>query len=219
MFSPLKNFLLTISILGGAFLFCAQAVIGQTDTAFADTLQTEQVHSLRPIPSEPSDTHFVSKKDTDTTKYYKSPRIAAISSAIVPGLGQAYNGKYYKIPVIYGAGTIMYYYFDRYNYSYQRIKKARRELKETGAISDPELDNLDDSTLELYMNSYRKNRDYQLIFMGLLYVANIVDAMVDAHMYEFDVSDDLSMKIGPSFEPISTNMYAASAGLRLSFRF
>jgi hypothetical protein len=215
MFSPLKKVSLLISILAGAFLFCTQTVRGQTDT-----LQREQLRSLEPIPSEPSDTLIVSEKDTNLNKkYHKSPRIAAISSAIVPGLGQAYNGKYYKIPVIYGAGTIMYYYFDRYNYNYQRIKKARRELKDTGVISDPELENYDDATLELNMNSFRRNRDYQLIFMGLLYVANIVDAMVDAYMYEFDVSDDLSMKIGPSFEPISTDMYSASAGLKLSFRF
>ncbi len=222
-----KRIFFKISMFWGALLLCTPHITAQegpvsSDSTSADTLLEGARFRSAKLQEETqhSDTLVATEADTSSKKtHHKSPRIAALSSAILPGLGQAYNGKYYKIPVIYGAGTIMFYYFDRYNYNYQRLKKARKELKETGAVSDPELEGFDDASLELNMNNYRRNRDYQIIFLGLLYVANIVDAMVDAHMNEFDVSDDLSMKISPSFTPIPTDVYSASAGLKVSFRF
>lgn len=220
------QYFLIKSILLGALSLLFIPVFSQSDSVLnenylKDAVVTESKYRSINETDHPEDT-IISSEVTDTSKrktHFRSPRIAAISSTILPGLGQAYNGKYYKIPIIYGAGTIMYYYLDRYNYNYQRLKKARKELSETGVITDPELEDFDKASLETYMNNFRRNRDYQIIFLGLLYVANIVDAMVDAHMYEFDVSDDLTMKIGPSFSPLPTESYTASAGLRLSFRF
>jgi hypothetical protein len=220
------QYLFLKSILQGALLLFATPIISQADSSLKntptkDTIVTESKFRSYKKGDIPADTisGFEEADSSKKKKHTKSPKIAAISSSILPGLGQAYNRKYYKIPIIYGAGTIMYYYFDRYNYNYQRLKKARKELTETGAISDPELESFDKASLEENMNNFRRNRDYQIIFMGLLYVANIVDAMVDAHMYEFDVSEDLTMKISPSFTPLPAPTYTASAGLRLSFRF
>jgi hypothetical protein len=218
------QYILIKIILWFALLLLITPIYSQSDSVLNDGLQRDTVISESKYrsfneTSNPKDT-IIASEVTDTSKTpHKIPRVAAISSAILPGLGQAYNGKYYKIPIIYGAGTIMYYYLDRYNYNYQRLKKARKELTETGVISDPELENFDKASLDAHMNNFRRNRDYQIIFLGLLYVANIVDAMVDAHMYEFDVSEDLTMKIGPSFTPLPTESYTASAGLRLSLRF
>lgn len=226
MLGKFIQYILKKSILMGALLLFIAPVIAQTDTISVDTVAKDTIVPESKFRAHKNrheiaaDTLFALEADTSKGKeHYKSPRIAALSSTILPGLGQAYNGKYYKIPVIYGVGTIMFYYLDRYNYDYQRIKKARKELKETGSISDPQLQSFNDASLEAGMNNFRRNRDYQIIFMGLLYVANIVDAMVDAYMYQFDVSEDLTMKISPSFTPITTDTYTASAGLKLSFRF
>jgi len=197
----------------GACFILGSELRAQTDSVVSRESKTETIitDEYDTLISDSSFHIFHSQK--------RSPRIAAISSAIIPGLGQIYNGKIYKVPLIYGGAAIIYYYYDYYNYHYHRFNKARHELADGVPISDPDLQNFDDPFLELQMNSAYKYRTYQLLFLGLLYVANIVDAMVDAHMYEFDVSDDLSMKIGPSLMPLPTDTFVASAGLRINFRF
>ncbi len=214
-----KNTFKKLSILWGAFFVLGLSSFAQTDSTVSKInpegkgiLQIDQ-----PI-EKIDDTSTVKQKFDFSTK---NPRIATISSAIIPGLGQAYNGKYYKIPIIYGAGAIIYYFYDYNKYEWNRIKIARKELKETGAISDLQLAKFDDKTLNIYENNFRRDRDYNLLFLVLLYTANIVDAMVDSYMVEFDISNDLSMQVVPSImpNPSATSFNATSAGLKLSFRF
>ena len=115
----------------------------------------------------------------------RSPQRATILSAVLPGLGQAYNGKYWKIPIIYAAGYGLYYRYDYYDRLYGKAKSAYDE-----AVAGSEKDQLYNDKEE-----YRKKRDYSVIFMGILYLANIVDAMTDAYFLEYDMGDDLSLKL------------------------
>lgn len=146
-----------------------------------------------------------------------SPPRATILSAVLPGLGQAYNRKYWKIPIIYVAGGVLYSYFDFANRKYNNYKN----LYETELAKGDEADQWDLNTYSINRDRFSKFRGYSVIFMGLLYVANVVDAMVDAHFYMFDISDDLTLRIEPSIEP--NPYYLAydhfSYGFKLSVNF
>jgi hypothetical protein len=160
--------------------------------------------------------------DADTTKIIKteisqekvhSPHKATIYSAILPGLGQAYNKKYWKIPLVYiGFGTIGYF-IGWNNNNYQINKKAYRDLTD----GDPdtkyyetlpafEYYDLDSPTsaanfkdgLNKRQEYYRRNRDYLIIIMAGFYGLQIIDAGVDAHLFNFDMSDDLTLNWQPS---------------------
>lgn len=132
-----------------------------------------------------------------------SPGGAALRSTIVPGWGQAYNGKYYKVPLIYGIGAGLIYgisynhgYFDDLRDAYLLRQDEDAELldpyhPDTTVEGKPRY-NLDQ--LVSAREFYRRNRDLFAIGFAAFYVLNIVDAYVDAHLYEFDVSDDLTLR-------------------------
>lgn len=147
-----------------------------------------------------------------------SPAAATIFSTIIPGMGQVYNKKYWKVPIIYGGLSTMIFIVDWNNRGYQRFKKAVRLL---GDGNDETVDEFNGartlSELTMYENSYRRSRD--IAFVGLIgiYVLNIIDANVDANLYDWDVSDDLSLRIEPtiinnnsSFESASTPAFGLS---------
>ena len=158
----------------------------------------------------------------DTAKRVRqhNPRIATLSSAVFPGLGQAYNTKYWKVPIIWGGGLGLYYYFDFTNTRYHRYKLAYEQTQEGLTITDPDLVEFDERTLSLRKDEWRRNRDYAIIFMGLLYVANIVDAMVDAYMLDYDISKNLTLHWEPTVIPPAPNNFSASAvGVNVQLRF
>lgn len=135
------------------------------------------------------------------------PRTAAIRSAILPGLGQIYNRKYWKLPLVYGAlGTTALVF--RFNIKeYNRIRFAYNLLynKDTGRYKEvdddlqPYLTQNALGVLRQARNEYRKNVDYSVLVFLLFWALNVVDATVDAHLKGFDVSGDLGMKIKPDF--------------------
>ena len=134
-----------------------------------------------------------------------NPKIATLRSAILPGWGQAYNKKYWKIPIIYGAlGTTAGVFF--YNLkTYKLLRKAiiYRGDTSTYNLVDPQFRNLSTESIRTYRNAFRQNIDYSVLFFLLFWGLNIVDATVDAHLQAFDVSPDISMKIRPGLN--STN--------------
>jgi hypothetical protein len=155
-------------------------------------------------------------KDSLTKKH--SPRLAATFSAILPGLGQAYNKKYWKIPIIYiGIGSFAYLSLKNNEY-YNNFKKAYKELYETNPNGYYYLYNTTYtlSGLEAGKNYYRRYRDlYSILTVGV-YVLNIIDATVDAYLFDFDVSDNLSLNISP------TPLYADNKyynGIKICFYF
>lgn len=148
--------------------------------------------------------HIAAQKATKdtlsvTSASAHSPRIATIASAVVPGLGQAYNKKFWKIPIIYlGLGSLIYYY-NQNNEIYTRFRNAYRN-KETVAVTGGEIAGED---LLYYRNKYRRYRDLNIIGVAVIYVLNIVDANVDANLYDFDVSDNLSFRVEPCIQNFS----------------
>ncbi|MGC8866420.1 MAG: DUF5683 domain-containing protein [Bacteroidales bacterium] len=129
----------------------------------------------------------------------RSPRKATLLSMALPGLGQAYNGKYWKIPIIYaGLGTTGYMALS--NRSEYRKFKAAYQYKVFNLPGDPpnEYANLYTADqLRVQRDFYRRNMEFNYILAGLVYILNMVDAAVDAHLSAFDISDDLSLQLAP----------------------
>jgi hypothetical protein len=144
------------------------------------------------------------KVDSATRKKH-DPRKATLYSTFCPGLGQIYNRKYWKLPLVYAAvGIPAYTYF--YNKSwYQKCQYAISVIvtgttrPDSLAKVDPKLQTFvaakDDNSLRNYRNQYRKDEDYSVLFFLLLWGLQIVDATVDAHLAGFDVSNELSVHL------------------------
>ncbi len=141
------------------------------------------------------------------------PHKATLYSAILPGLGQVYNKKYWKVPIVYAAiGIPAYTYF--YNKSwYQKTSYALAVLVNGSYITSPDsLKKLDPRLLPFmwsggsnslinYRNEFRKDQDYSALIFLLFWGLNVLDATVDAHLKDFDVSDQLSLQIKPAVLP------------------
>ncbi|MEO6917385.1 MAG: DUF5683 domain-containing protein, partial [Chitinophagaceae bacterium] len=148
------------------------------------------------------------------------PRVAALRSAIIPGWGQVYNKKYWKVPIVYGAlgATAAVFAFNLSQYN--KVQFAYRALinndsaakKMVDANLKPFIDANASNDLRTYRNEYRKDIDYSVLVFLVFWGLNVVDATVDAHLKGFDVSDDLSLKIKPGYSPI-----ANTTGLSLVF--
>ncbi len=152
------------------------------------------------------------------------PARATIYSAMLPGLGQVYNGHYWKIPIIYG-GLVFTSYLYSYNSSqYQRFRDAYNALTDNNPNTTDEFNGrMSSSQLKSYRDNFRRQRDYAVVYTGLVYLLNIIDANVFAHLSDFDVSDDLTMKISPTllYENIyaSRPLQAPAVGMRLNITF
>ena len=147
-----------------------------------------------------------------------SPKKAAIMSAIIPGLGQIYNEKYWKVGVIYvGAGFLTYYFKRNVDSlrSYQAAYTAR--IDTSSATIDTKYTNLSNSSVLSNRNFHRRQRDIALLGFFGLYALQIIDANVDAHLREFEINKDLSMKITPSFSGLVSA--TPHVGLNIKFKF
>jgi hypothetical protein len=154
------------------------------------------------------------------------PRKAAIYSAICPGLGQIYNKKYWKVPIVYAAvGIPIYTFFDNRLW-YNRIRYALSVLSD--GPNDPDfaakLEQVNSrlqkwviegrtETLLNYRNDFRKNMDYSILFTLLFWGLNVVDATVDAHLKGFNVNDNLTMQVKPALLSNQT------VGVSIVFKF
>lgn len=130
-----------------------------------------------------------------------SPVTAGWMSAVLPGLGQGYNHKYWKIPIVYagfGATGFCVYYFNK-NYTKLRTEYRHRLNGETDRLLDEYAD-LGIDNIRLMKETQQKNMEISIIVMVLWYAVNIVDAVVDAHLFTFDISDDLSLRIQPDLQ-------------------
>lgn len=142
----------------------------------------------------------------DSTIIYKvhDPRKATKRSAILPGLGQAYNKQYWKLPLVYGVlsvPVVTYVYnndlYAKTKFAYEaRIMEANGDNTNVSKI-DPSLTNLSAGSLQSYRNIFRKNKDYSIMWFVIAWGINVVDASVSGHLKEFDVSNNLSLKMAP----------------------
>jgi hypothetical protein len=143
-----------------------------------------------------------------------SPAKAAFYSAVLPGLGQAFNKQYWKIPVIYaglGAGVTIYSWQHK-QYNRYRDAYKRRVL----GFTDDEFQTLTDATIIDAQRYHKKNRDLALLGTALFYILNIVEANVSAHLAQFNVSEDLTFN--PSFYQDEFS-YKPKVGLTLNYTF
>ena len=143
-----------------------------------------------------------------------TPAKAAFFSAVLPGLGQAYNKKYWKIPLVYGAlGTSIYFYVDN-NKKYHQYRDAYKSRLE-GCVTD-DLAFLDNNRLIAGQKFYQRNRDLSALVTIAFYALNIIDANVDAALIQFNVDENLSVR--PVLYPNDVT-FKTNVGLTLNYSF
>jgi Family of unknown function (DUF5683) len=235
IFDKLKDWKITVtirkyaplikSILTGALFFMQLSLHARETGTFRDSVALSAdwsaVNVRDSIVHKPDTSAFVIRENAFDTlgpeapkKSVHSPQRATIFSAVVPGLGQAYNHKYWKIPVIYAGGVTIYMFYKSYNSKYLIAKEAYEDLLK----NDPKNPSLDKYALD--RDQFSSWRTLNIILMGILYTANVVDALADAYFYRYDISDDLTLKIQPKI--MSVNNFALngySCGFSLSLNF
>ncbi|KEO72620.1 hypothetical protein EL17_17940 [Anditalea andensis] len=144
----------------------------------------------------------------------KDPTRAALLSAILPGAGQVYNNKMWKVPIIYGGIITNVYFLDFNSRRYLLFRDALQIARNPDDPRQNPFPNLNEDGIIRNVNYWRRNRDLNYMVFGIIYAINIVDSLVDAHLSGFDISDDLSLDIRPSYE----NMYAGSSLIGLSVK-
>ena len=143
-----------------------------------------------------------------------TPAKAAFYSAVLPGLGQAYNKKYWKIPLVYGAiGTSLYFYIDS-NKKYHQYRDAYKRRLE--GYNDDKFSYLDNNRLIKAQKFYQRNRDLSSLFVLGFYALNIIDANVDAALIQFNINENLSLR--PNLYPNDVT-YKTNLGLTLNYNF
>ena len=194
-----------------AFLFCFS------------TIAQEKEKKRKKLPKEVVVDSIIEIKDPINPL---SPAKAAFYSAILPGLGQAYNKKYWKIPIVYGAiGTGVYFYVTN-NREYNRYRDAYK--RRLAGFTDDEF-YLNPTTgerlatprvttegLERGQKFFRKNKEISLLVTFGLYALNIIDANVDAHLLQYNVDENLSLAPHYKFNELDAT---SNLGLTLNFKF
>lgn len=134
-----------------------------------------------------------------------SARKATLYSMVLPGLGQAYNHKYWKIPVIYAGFGTLAYFISFNNKKYKDYNEAYKWAAsgDTIPIDNPYVEKYNTDQLLEGRNYYRRNLEISIMFTAVLYILNVVDAAVDAHFFDYNISDDLSLRFDPFVNPPS----------------
>ncbi len=188
---------------------------GQNDT----TIKRDTVDKTMTLKEkqEQADTTDISSQEEE-----HSPKKATYYSMALPGLGQAYNKKYWKIPVIYtGFGTLIYFIStntQEYNTFLDAYTYVLEEQEGPPPNDMVERYNSDLKKLRTIKDFYRRNMELSYILTGALYILQVLDATVDAHFVEFDVSEDLSLQVDPYFEPVAPlnkNAVMAAKGITI----
>lgn len=154
---------------------------------------------------------------TDSSALRHSPKKAVLMSAILPGLGQAYNKKYWKIPVIYAAGGYLVYNVVNNQGFYENFKEGFRLLSDTSQrISEVIIGGISYSALQCKTNRdlFRRQRDLNIFATLLVYTLNLIDANVDAHLFDFDMGDNLSAR----WQPALMGSGSVGVSLKLSLK-
>ncbi len=167
-----------------------------SQTGFFLSAQTTNTNDSLKITTDSSTTD---KKKTHKIKKATVPWKAALMSGFVPGLGQIYNRKYWKLPIVWGAiGTSGYFMVDQH-IQYIKFRDAFRSWANDSVIKPGfEQYAYNPNSLRLQRDTYERGRNILIIVTAVLWTLNIVDAAVDAHLSTFDVGPNLSMKIEPA---------------------
>lgn len=175
--------------------------------------------SLMIFPSPETQAQVKNPPDTANIKVH-SPTKAAIFSAVLPGLGQGYNRKYWKIPIVWAGFGLITYFIVTNTRNYKDYKEAYTYVASgDSSYTDNELiGKYDEQQLLDGKNYYQRNMELSYIIGGLWYLLNIIDASVDAHFFDYDVSEDLSIRIDPVMHIRRDDLRPVN-GLKLTLNF
>lgn len=177
---------------------------------------SQEIKPFDTIKTEKQVVEEIEKANVSTIQKY-NPTKAGLYSAVFPGLGQYYNKKYWKIPIVWGAvgtGVGIIVYNDK---QYRRYRTAFLAVLNGQPHEFDDLPYVDATVLGNTQDRAKRQRDYAIAITGVLYILNIVDAVVDAHLYDQKKDPDLAIK--PTIIYDDLGVANGKAGLSLSFRF
>lgn len=193
-----------------AFVLCATSLWAQeTPTDSTNQIKTDTIQVL------PSDSIIRRGKKISVQAYTArfNPRKALLYSAILPGAGQVYNRKYWKVPLVYGGIIGLGLVVDFYNQTGNKYRNELFTLLNTGASPSGR----DETTLRNIVDQARRQRDYFMIFTGFFYILQLIDAHVDAHLKEFDVNPRLKASIEPAMQ--NSYLTGSTVGMSIVLKF
>lgn len=185
-----SRFFISVLFFVMATAYCVKAQDSVTVAKLTDTLKKSEIKERNSLFRD--------------TSRLQSPRKAVLRSAIIPGWGQWRNGKWWKVPLVYGGyvGVGLYYEFNqRYYKEFLKESQARKR----GEIAFPQYEFASDQQIYSTKDFYRRNRDLAILGFLAFHSLQMIDAYIDARLATFDVSDNLSIKVQPS---IYTPVYA-----------
>ncbi len=150
---------------------------------------------------------------------YPLPGKATLYSLLLPGLGQAYNGEYWKIPIYIGGMGAAYYFYNTNNINYQRY---RRIYKEASNKNVPYTGPITSEQALYYRDVFRRYRDYSVLAIALVYLLQVIDANVFSYMHDFEIVDDMAFEVKPAVIMPDTQLAfnpAPAFGVSVGFRF
>jgi len=143
-----------------------------------------------------------------------SPKKAWILSAVLPGAGQIYNKKYWKAPIVWGGLAVAGYLLND-NLNQLNLYRDAYVAETDGDSNTINDTGLSQNQLLDLIDTYKTWRDWSYIGLAAVYILNIIDANVDAHLFYFDVSEDISMNVSPYFDPLVNRSAGVSLMLKL----
>lgn len=173
--------------------------------AIAQAVPDTSLQQVIPDSARAKQAEVVNASNDDSATVYKpsptatNPKKAALYSAVLPGAGQLYNKQYWKIPVVYAAAGVAVYFIKFNNDKYQTYRKAYiaslqgKPNEFTGIYSTASLKQLQDG--------YKKYLDMTVLFTAIGYTLQVIDALVFAHLKDFDISQDISLRMQPVAQP------------------
>ena len=205
------------------FIFCTFCIFIFTFSVFNGLAQVDSLVNQSNISSTLNDRVLENannkRNPLDSVQVKKHSPKKASWLAIVPGAGQIYNKKYWKLPIVYsglGASGFLIYYYADLTTTYKKEYVAR--MNDDVEKLNPKLADDSNETIYALRNSYRRNMEISVAACAIVYFLSILDASVDAHLFYYDVSDNLSLGIKPKldFNPI-TRIPTPSLALVLKF--
>jgi hypothetical protein len=198
-------------ILSGFILMCflahsdAFAQIKESTTSRKDTAKV----AVKKTPAI---------KDSARIEIEAMPRRAALKSAMLPGLGQIYNKRWWKVPLVYGGfvGLGLVFEFNQRNYKIF-LKEAQFRQENPGKTENPLFAPYTTEGIISIKDAYRRDRDLSVLAGLGFYAINIIDAYVDAKFFRFDISDELTLRVNPTINqsiPVHASAFSPVVGLR-----
>jgi hypothetical protein len=198
-------------LLCGVFVFCSISVFAQEDTT--EKKDKQELNEIM-IPDSLAYAKNYSPRMQRLINDPLTPSKAAFYSAVVPGLGQVYLGKAWKVPLVYAAMGTSFYYYNLQNKQMNEYRTAYKQ-RLNGIFNDRFLEKdipISTEQLLIGMDFHKNYRDMAILFLAAAYMLNILEANVSAHLLQFNVNDDLSVTPNIIFDQ-------QQGGLRLALKF